>query len=268
MSAKYIDFNEISNNINFIDLLNELNIPYQKKKGEFRGETENFKFIINIEKNLFFSPNNQSIKGSVINFLAEYEDLDLRDAALKLHERFLSTPKPRKREMPELELHYTKEVAEIGIEEATAKYYEIGMVKQKSIMNGRIAFKIYDNENKHIGYVGWSPQRQDWFFPKNFKRPLYNANNCKESDTIILTTDLFDCIHLIYMGYSYCCSLIGKSMTDRQFEILIGFDNIILLHPEPENIVNRLSKLTFVKAPEIVKSLKDYSAEEIVKLIG
>ena len=267
MSEKYLDFNEISQQINFIDVLNELNIAYTKKRGELRGETDKFKFIVNLDKNLFFSPNNSDIKGSVINFLAEHRSIDLRDAAKKLHEIFLEQPKQPKREIPELELHYTNELADLGISEELARKYEIGLVKQKSIMNGRIAFKIYDENSSHIGYVGWSPQKQDWFFPKNFKRPLYNVHNCLEYEEIIITVNPFDCLYLISLGYENCTSLLGKSMTDRQAEVIQRFPNIFLFHSEPENIVNRLCKYSYIKAPEIVKSLKDYSEEEIVQFL-
>ncbi|MFX0137557.1 MAG: hypothetical protein ACFFDN_28220, partial [Candidatus Hodarchaeota archaeon] len=103
MSDNYLNFQEISNSIYFVDVLNWLNIPYARKKGEFRGEVNGLKFIINIEKNLFFSPDDETIKGSVINFLSEIKHIDLREAATKLKKTFLIEPKPSRKEIPELE---------------------------------------------------------------------------------------------------------------------------------------------------------------------
>ena len=64
----YLDFKAISKDVLFKALLDHLNIEYTEKKGELRGEAK-FKFIINIEKNLFLCPGNSEVKGSVINFL-------------------------------------------------------------------------------------------------------------------------------------------------------------------------------------------------------
>ena len=267
MSNNYLNFQEISNSVNFVDVLNWLNIPYAKKKGEFRGETNDFKFIINIEKNLFFSPDDETIKGSVINFLSDVRGINLREAAMKLKKTFLDAPKPSNREIPELELLYCKELEKFKITEDTAEQYEIGLVKQKSIMKGRISFKVYDENGNVKGYVGWHPEKKDWFFPKNFKRPLYNANNILGPE-IVVTVNLFDCLRLISMGIEASSSLIAKSMTDKQEQILKKYPRIFLFHSEPENIVTRLSRSSYVKAPEIIKPLIEYSDEEIVELLG
>lgn len=60
---EFLNFAEISKAIQFGDVLDWLNIPYQKKNKELKGEG----FIISLEKNLFFTPNNDSLKGSIIN---------------------------------------------------------------------------------------------------------------------------------------------------------------------------------------------------------
>jgi hypothetical protein len=86
--------------------------------------------------------------------------------------------------------------------------------------------------------------------------------------TLVVTVDLFDCMRLIGLGHVNTSSLIGKSMTGKQEMLLRDFESIILLHPEPENIVNRLSKNSFVKAPEIIRPLTSYSDEEILTLLS
>jgi len=77
---EFLNFKEISLSIPFEDVLNWLNIPFIKTEKELKGKY----FIINIEKNLFFSPKNENLKGSVINFLANHEGIDAREAASKL----------------------------------------------------------------------------------------------------------------------------------------------------------------------------------------
>ncbi len=182
---EFLNFNEISKAISFEEVLNWLNIPFQRKNTELRGEG----FIISIEKNLFFCPDNDELKGSVINFVAHYKKVDLRQAASMLKTQFLSKNKETKskRDIPNLILEWHPYIEERGIKLEIANEYEIGLVKQRSVVAGRIAFKIYDHTGKHIGYIGYKVEDGSWFFPKGFKRPLYNAFRLKDTKSAIVT---------------------------------------------------------------------------------
>jgi len=238
---EFLNFAEISQKIQFKDVLDWLNIPYSAtQQGELKGEG----FIITISKNLYFNPKNED-KGSVINFLASYKGLDLRGAAKELKDRFLTEAKLPKRELPNLELHYCK-FLEDKITEEMAKEFEIGLVKQHSIIAGRIAFKTYDENDQHSGYVAYNPKDDSWFFPKGFKRTLYNPAKFS-GEEITLTVDIISCLSLIKAG-TPCVALIGKTMTDILAEQLSRFTRVVLVHPEPDNIVVRLARSTFVKS--------------------
>lgn len=66
MSKKeFLNFAEISKAIPFSDVLDWLNISYQRNSKELRGEG----FFVSLEKNLFFSPKDESVSGSIINLL-------------------------------------------------------------------------------------------------------------------------------------------------------------------------------------------------------
>lgn len=236
--ADFLNFSEISSKIPFKEVLDWLNIPYSVyHNGEIRGEG----FIINPEKNLYINPSGLD-KGSVINFLSTQRGLDLRTSAKILKDKFLTAPKEPKRELPNLELHYCPFLKEKGISEELAKELEIGLVKQHSIISGRIAFKTYDENGAHSGYVAYHPTKDEWFFPKNYRRTLYNPKGFTEGT---LTVDIFSCISLISQGFR-AFSLIGKTMTDTQAEQLSGFSRVLIVHPEPDNIVVRLARKTFV----------------------
>ncbi|MFH1052770.1 MAG: hypothetical protein V1779_17760 [bacterium] len=263
--SDYINFREISNKINFNQLLNWLNIPYTEKNGELKGEVNGFKFIINTSKNLFFSPDNASIKGSVINFYATISNKSLRDTALELAKQFLVEPTAPKREIPNLELHYTSLLESMfKIPKEFVEPLEVGLVHQKSIMSGRIAFKCYDENNNHVGYVGWHPKKEDWYYPANFIRPLYNFHRLLNKERIVLVANPFDCLYLISIGL-VSVALLGDSMNDKQEELLKNnCKQVCVLHRNPDNIVHRLYSKCFVKAPVLTKPIKDYSVEEIV----
>lgn len=260
---EFLNFNEISKAIPFDEVLNWLNIPFQRKNTELRGEG----FIVSIEKNLFFCPDNDELKGSVINFVAHYKKIELREAASLLKTQFLSKKKETKskRDIPNLTLEWHPYIEERGINLEIAKEYEIGYVKQRSVVAGRIAFKIYDHAGKHTGYIGYKTEDGSWFFPKGFKRPLYNAFRLKDTKSAIVTVDAFDALRIASLGLKQVVALLANSMTAEQEEQLKRFKYILLFHKEPENIVNRLYSTCFIKA--LFKPLKELTDGELFKMI-
>ena len=262
---EFLNFNEISKAISFEDVLNWLNLPYQKKNNELRGEG----FIVSIDKNLFFCPENEELKGSIINFVAYFKKIPLREAASLLKVQFLSTKKDfkPKRDIPDLTLEWDPYLKERGINIDTFQKYEIGYVKQRSILSGRIAFKIYDHAGLPIGYIGYKKEADSWFFPKGFKRPLYNSFRIKDNKSVIVTTDPFDSLRIASLGYEQVVSLLANSMTSEQEEELKRFRVILLFHKEPANIINRLFATSYIKAPVLSKLLKELTDQELTEII-
>jgi hypothetical protein len=265
VKQEFLNFKEISSKISFEEVLNWLNIPFEKKRGELKGDG----FVVSIEKDLFFSPSDETVKGSVINFVSNYKSIDLREAASLLKKQFLSdkTDEP-KRDIPNLTLQWDEYLATRGISPEVAEKYEIGYVKQRSIMSGRIALKVYNHSGDPIGYIGYKAEDDNWFFPKGFKRPLYNAFRLKDTKALVVTTDPLDALKFVSQGFSQVVSLLGHSMTVEQEEELKRFKYILLLHPEPANIVSRLCPFNFVRAPFFSRSLKEMTDEELLYLIS
>lgn len=262
---EFLNFKEISSKIQFESVLNWLNIPFQKNNGEIKGEG----FIISIEKNLFFSPGNLAVKGSVINFVSNAKGIELRDAALILKQEFLSKEKEAKpkRDIPNLTLVWDSYLQERNIKGEIAQEFEMGYVNQRSIVAGRIAFKVYNHDGVPVGYIGYKKDDKNWFFPKGFKRPLYNAHRLTGNKSVIVTVDPFDALRIASLGFERVASLLGNSMTAEQEERLNKFTYVLLFHKQPSNIVNRLCNLSYVRAPVLEKPLMEMSDEEITRLI-
>lgn len=263
---EFLNFKEISEKVSFEEVLNWLNIPFTKTDKELKGD----EFIVSIEKNLFFSPKNENLKGSVINFLANHNGIDLREAAKLLKTQFLSDEKEHtpKRVIPNLALEHHNYLLERGITREVAEQYEVGYVKQRSVMAGRIAFKIYDSKEIHLGYIGYKVEDGTWFFPKGFKRPLYNEHRVKSSDFVIVTTDPFDVLRIISLGINKVVCLLANSMTSEQEEELKRFKKILLLHKEPQNILSRLSTECFINAPVLSMPLKEMSDQDLIGIVN
>lgn len=258
--AEFLDFKEISQQIPFADVLDYINIAYTSKGKELRGEG----FIVDTEKNLYFNPKGDD-KGSVINFLHAHKGGTLRDCALELKHQFLDEPRTPKRDIPTLELeHGHPAVSKLGIDEETSEYFDIGYCGRKSIMSGKVAFKIIDHHNKHRGYIGIKDDK--WFYPKGFKRDtLYNLFRTNRK-AVILTVSVLDVVHIHCLGFPFVVGLMGKSATNSQLELLRRFKRILLLHPDPENIRNRLTEHAFVKAPMLEKPAKELTKNDISAL--
>lgn len=255
MNNVYLDFKEIST-VPFKDVLDWLNISYQQDNGELKGDG----FIINVAKNLYFEPNGQN-KGSIINFLSNLKGVDLRTAALEIKTQFQSQAKEEKKELPNLLLEHHKMLEPYGITEEVAKEYEVGFVRQKSIFAGKIAFKVYDENKVHTGYVAFDNKIGKWLFPKGFKRTLYNIQRIKDIYVIVVPST-FDVFHLLSIGYTNAVALMAKSMAEEQERQLKVYKHILLLHPEPDNIVARLSKYHFIQAPKLDK-ISELTKEDI-----
>ena len=227
---EFLNFAEISKSISFSDVLDWLNVPYQKKNKELKGEG----FIVSIDKNLFFVPGNEKIKGSVINFVANYKQIELREAASLLKTQFLSGNKEHKpkRDIPNLTLEYHDYLAERHIKPEVAKEYEVGFVKQRSIMTGRIAFKLYDEEGNSIGYIGYKLSDDSWLYPKGYIPPLFNIHKVKSRKFVIITEDPFDALRIISLGIPHVVSILDFFMTDAQCEQLKMFPHISRRRPK------------------------------------
>lgn len=263
---EFLNFKEISSAIQFSDVLNWLNIAYEKKDKELRGEG----FIVSIEKNLFFSPDDESIKGSIINFVSHVKNINARDAASLLKKQFLSKLEAKlKRDIPVLTLQYDEYLEKRGISPEIAKEYEVGIAKeQRSIMSGRIACRVYDYKGNPSGYIGYKVKDESWFFPKGFKRPLYNRERLKDTKSIIVTVDAFDALKIISQTkFNQVTALLANSMTSEQESELKTFRYILLLHPDPTNLIGRLYPSCFIRAPVLSKKISEMSIKELLEII-
>ena len=140
-------------------------------------------------------------------------------------------------------------------------------MKQRSIISGRIAFKVHDHDGKVVGYIGYKPEDNSWYYPIGFKRPLYNVHRLKDTKSIVVTVDPFDALRIVSQGITQVTSLLANSMTSEQEDQLTKFKYILLLHPEPQNIVNRLYQTSFTKAPVLSKPLMELSDQELMNII-
>jgi len=166
-----------------------------------------------------------------------------------------------------LELYFTDFLNQLSITKELANDYEIGLVKQRSIMSGKIVFRIRDINSNPLGYIGYGEKDNFWFYPKGFKRTLYNAHRLMEYKTIFLVISPLDAIKIISFGYPSVAALLGRTINEEQYQTLLQLDKlekIFLLHDEPDNLILRLSKIKYVKCSSLSNIYK-LSKEEFIK---
>ncbi|HPQ42918.1 MAG TPA: hypothetical protein PKZ42_01725 [Syntrophales bacterium] len=255
--AEYLDFKEISKTP-FKTVLDKLELPYDEAEDYMKGEG----FIVNTQKNLYFNPTGDD-KGSVINFVAQQLGIGLRDAATWV-KKLNGNGHRKEAVLPEYQLTYHKELVNLGIPEEIAQDFEIGYCK-RGIMSGKIAMKIRDEKGEKVAYIGRDIDNGKYFFPKGYKSAhIYNLWRVKDTN-IILTVSPLDVAKIASLGHHNVVGLITGNMTDEQEYLLKRCLRIFVLHPRPENIVKRLSKWAFVKAPDISK-VSELKREDIEAL--
>lgn len=240
-SLGFLDFKQISQTP-FKNVFNSLGIQYREENGKLIADN----VIVDVEKNLYFNPHNKKEGGSVIVFVSNYKVCSLREAAFFIKEL---AQKPDK-QIPALELVYHPFLENMMIPEELCKSLGVGFCKQKSIMNGRICFKVGEH------YIGFHPEKKNWYFPKNFKvDTLWNIDNCY-SDRIVITVDPLSALLLISAGLINTASIMRESMTEAQKEILAKYKYILFLKDNPA--ISELAKHSFVKVLDDIKlSLDD-----------
>ena len=266
---EYLDFKSISEVVRFKAVFDWLNIPYTSTDKELKGDG----FIVNIEKNLFIDPKNKERRGSVINFYSRQKEIDLRTAAAELKHTFMNgkvetSNDVKPVELPDLTLEYHDMLKGYGFSKEFCEKYEVGYVKQKSIMAGKIAFRVRDRENKATGYVGVSMKDASWLFPKNFTLSVYNLHRCLSDKAVMLVVNPLDALRLISFGWNKTVAILTPSITKGQEEQLKTFKSILVIHKEPDNIITRLSSQSFVKKIVPTKELALYTKEEFAELIS
>ncbi|TDU80798.1 DNA primase [Prosthecobacter fusiformis] len=116
-----------------------------------------------------------------------------------------------------------------GLTEATIASYGIGYCA-KGCLRGHVAIPIRNRDGVLTGYIGrWPgdpPQGQGKYkLPKGFRksREVFNidrAVHADSSDPLLVVEGVFDCLHLVQLGFSATVAILGSSLSPRQ-EILI-----------------------------------------------
>lgn len=196
--------------------------------------------------------------GNVLDFVAAMEQCSVREAALRLQERYgsattgaafsNSTGPPvvnrtvtgyEKKNRP-LSFSLTVNgshpyLARRGIERATAAYFGVGYYCGPGLMQGRIAIPIHDPDGRLVAYAGRAVDSGGarYRFPAGFQKSqvLFNYHRARHTntDSVIAVEGFFGCMRVHQAGFPNVIGLMGAVLSPGQRELLRSFDRIILL---------------------------------------
>jgi len=214
------------------------------------GDNKNA-FHINTEKNIWHCFSQCDRGGNVIDFVASMEQIEFREAALKLKELFLSddkviklskkkkTKKQKKKLAKEentplpltLKLNPNHEYLKMrGLKEDIIEYFGLGYA-DRGIMKNRIAIPIHNEKGKLVAYAGREISEESvtqdnpkYKLPRGFKKNLivFNLHRAsKEAKELIILEGFFDVFRVHQAGVSNVVALMGSSMSAKQEELIL-----------------------------------------------
>jgi DNA primase len=222
------------------------------------SKSSSLSFIVNTEKNAWICHSDSCVAsrggrsgGNVLDFVAAMERCSIRDAALRLRDRFAvtSADDPRKEVLSaaegpctsaptatgdcnsplafrlwdvDLRHHY---LAERGVDHLTADHFGIGFYPGKGCMEGRIVIPIHNEDGILVAYAGRALDQGEpkYRFPARFRKSLmlFNLHRAARYDTtVVLVEGFFDCLRVHQAGLPCVVALMGCSLSQRQEALL------------------------------------------------
>ena len=124
---------------------------------------------------------------------------------------------------------------------------EIGRPKGKTMMSGGIAFTVRDETGMKIAYYGLRKNGEEWKeIPNRHFNPegtLYNFHSVNKDEPLILTRDIWTCLHYIDEGNQAVCNFNLPYFSPRQVELLNTLNCIIRVNAEFPNFRDTASYL-------------------------
>jgi len=282
MTETFVDFRIVKQRVSMQTILDHYNIRlHRANQTSLRGkcplpthssEKSNESFGVQTEKNIWAcqstscAASRQGKKGgNVLDFVSMMESCSIRDAALKLHDWFLSSsPAPavaEKGSEPTEKLVAKKDeharqvdvnkplsftlkdidsvhpyLRQRGITEQTARHFGIGFFPGRGQMSGRVVIPIHNENGELVAYAGRSIDGSEpkYKLPTGFVKSavLFNLHRVREAekgtDVVIVVEGFFDCMKVHQAGFLNVVALMGSSMSDAQENFLQQFTKIIL----------------------------------------
>ncbi len=262
-SSRWVDFARVRRSVTLKQVIENLyKIEGLKRHGDklvgpcpVHGGDSPRAFHADLEKNVWHCFSRCKRGGNQLDFVAAYEDISIREAALKLQEHFMASTEPapskgRRRRGPrspnrdhppredrpdtnpplELQLQLSRDhphLTEVRcLHTETIERFGVGYCA-KGIMRGCIAIPIHDEQGQLVAYAGRHLRPQQvreygkYKFPKGFRKELVLYNRHRASGpTLVLVEGFFTVMKLYEAGIENVVASMGCDLSDHQARLL------------------------------------------------
>lgn len=162
-----------------------------------------------------------------------------------------------------------------GITEEAVEYFGIGYVRKKDMA----VIPVFDEKDSLVGTIGREIKSKRYQYSTGLGRGqlVWNLNNAKEHDGIILTEGALDAIYIWQAGREDVGAVLGSAISANQwtqlrkhfYEITCFFDNDDAGWGLVEDVVNRGTDLFvwYVEYPDRLITYTDEEGEEHTRAI-
>lgn len=303
MTSSPLKFNSINNIDKAIkDLLSEVNLQIQTESGKeittycpFHKNVNSPSFYINIKTGLWqcFNPS----CGRKGNFRQLYKELTGRRYAnewildpvnlqKELDKSLEKSPEPDELTTDSVLIDYEEDASTLlktlldrGYSLEILEYFEIGYSRVKD----RVVIPVRDWQYKLVGLIGravhdWQDPR--YLYNKGFKRAdvLFNINNAKFNDSVIVCEGSLDAIKIAQAGYKNVVATLGAQVSQTQLKMLRRYFDEINIFSDNDEAGDHMAsaiidgchgkRMYKLDIPEGLKDPGDMTAQQIINSIN
>jgi DNA primase len=267
----WVSFAEFKERVNIEQVLRSYRVDWLRHSGpdQYRGRCPihggegRDAFHVNLKRSVFhcFAC---GAGGNQLDFAAALEGCSVREAALRLHQRYglpdvgSTAPAGRPGSRREGKLVTKKRegnpaltfslalngahsyLASRGLTPSTAACFGVGFFAGRGLLSGRIAIPVHDEHGRLIAYCGRAldPAAPRYRFPPGFQksRVLFNYHRACDvgaapgGQSVIIVEGFFDCMRVHQAGFPYVVGLMGAVLSGTQRELIVRrFSNVTLL---------------------------------------
>jgi len=259
-SSNWVDFSAVKRAVNLETVLEHYQVQGLRRRGDqlqgccpiHHGRRDD-SFRAHLTRNVFHCFACQA-RGNVLDFVAAMERCSIREAALRLQQRFgVNVGMPRdgqKRELVRKEegrnpplpfaLHGVEGnhpyLAERGIDLATAAEFGLGFYAGPGLMSGRVVIPIRNLRGELVAYAGRAVDGRSpkYKLPAGFRKSLevFNLQRAVAAggQAVIVVEGYFDCMRVHQAGFPWVVALMGSSLSAAQESGLRRhFEGIVLM---------------------------------------
>jgi DNA primase len=257
-----VDFAAIKRAVSLQAVLHWYQVQGLKRSGDqlrgpcpVHGRGAEDAFHVSLAKNAFRCFYCQT-QGNVLDFVAAMERCSLREAALRLQERFAvgcgswragAAPHPTqlvpKKENANPPLPFTLSrldyrhayIRQRDITPETAQYFGAGLFAGQGLLSGRLVIPIHDERGNLVAYCGRSldgaPPR--YKLPPGFRKSLvlFNLHRATaDRRQVVVVEGFFDCMKVHQAGFPCVVALMGATLSETQQRLLLEhFQNVVIM---------------------------------------